>query len=74
MFIPAARKVWMNRKDPHALKGVSIGMNILIVVNATLWFLYGYLTGAFWVAAPGFVNLPLAVITIFLVFRSRGEK
>lgn len=49
-------------------------MNALLILNALSWGLYGYLTQAFWVAAPGFVNLPLAVVSIVLILRSRYSK
>lgn len=43
----------------------------MLLVNATGWALYGVLTGAFWVGAPGIVNGPLAILSIVLVLRSR---
>lgn len=74
LFLPAAKKVWENRNDPHALKGASVGMNLLIVLNALLWALYGFLTHAFWVAAPGIVNLPLALFSVYLILKGRKAK
>ena len=71
MFMPQAMRTWSMRGDSHALLGVSIAQQWLIVANASLWFVYGWMTEAFWVAAPGFVNLPLAVFSIVLIFKAR---
>lgn len=72
LFLPQATKTWRLRHDPNALRGIALGTQWLVVANAVLWFLYGWLTQAFWIAAPGFVNLPLAAATIYLVKRARG--
>lgn len=72
IFLPQALRTWSVRKDPIALAGISIGTQWLILCNATLWGVYAILTGAFWVGAPGILNAPLALFTIFLVFRARA--
>lgn len=74
MFIPSAVTIYKNRHDAHALRGSSIGMNLLLVTNALLWGAYGFLSSAFWVAAPGLVNLPLAVFSIYAIVRSRQQE
>lgn len=74
VFIPQAAKVWTFRKSPHALRGVSVGSQVLILLNASLWGVYGFLTGAFWVAAPGIINAPLAVMSIYLIMSARGHE
>lgn len=71
LWLPQARLVWKNRRDPHALAGVSVVTQWLVLTNAIGWALYGVLTGAFWVGAPGIVNGPLAVMTTILVRHSR---
>lgn len=50
MFIPSAVTIYKNRHDAHALRGSSIGMNLLLVTNALLWGVYGFLSSAFWYA------------------------
>lgn len=74
MFIPSAVTIYKNRHDAHALRGSSIGMNLLLITNALLWGVYGFLSSAFWVAAPGLVNLPLAVFSIYAIVRSRQQE
>lgn len=66
--------IYKNRHDAHALKGSSIGMNLLLVTNALLWGVYGVLSSAFWVAAPGLVNLPLAIFSIYAILCSRRKE
>lgn len=75
MFLPQALKTWEMRNKPEALEAVSSGTQFLIICNALLWGLMGVIVGSFWVAAPGLVNLPLAVFTLYLKRRSRkGSK
>lgn len=72
MFVPQARAVWLNRKTPAALEGVSATGQWMLLGNATLWAIYAVLTGAFWVGAPGLVNAPLAIVVIILLRRSHN--
>lgn len=74
LFVPQALLVWRKREDVAALSGVSVWMQVALLANASLWGIYGVLTGAFWVAAPGIVNGPLALATLFLVARSRRMR
>lgn len=74
LFLPQAMKTWQNRNDPHALRGLSIWTQVALLANALLWAGYGLDTRAFWVAAPGLINGPLAIATIFLILRSRRPE
>lgn len=71
IFVPQALRVWRARNDHHALLGVSIVSNIFIVNNALVWFLYAWAVDEFWVGAAGIVNLPLALMIIICIIRSR---
>lgn len=73
LFLPNAAVVYRNRHDSAALRGVSVTMQVLILCNATLWVLYAWATGAWWAAAPGALNVPLALFVLHLVFRSRSR-
>lgn len=73
LWLPQAVTMWRNRNDPKALAGMSQGTLWLVVCNASLWFLYAYLTQAFWTGAPGLVNLPLAIFGLLLINRSKGQ-
>lgn len=74
LFLPQARATWRNRHNATALRAVSLGTQWLVVTNALLWFAYGAVTQAFWIAAPGFVNLPLAMMSIALISRARRKN
>lgn len=71
MFVPQAFRVWRTRHDAHALVGLSLSTQFLILANATIWGAYAFVLGEFWVGAPGIINAPLAVAVIVLTVRSR---
>lgn len=71
MWLPQARATWKHRNSPKELAGISLGTQFLVVVNATVWGIYAFITGAYWSGAPGAVNLPLALLTIVLIFRAK---
>lgn len=71
LWLPQAVKAWESRSDPHALAGVSLSTQVLVLANAVLWAGYGVETGALWVAAPGLVNAPLSLLVMGLIVRSR---
>lgn len=72
MFIPTAAGVWRHRNTPSSLAGVSASTAWMMVIGSTSWIVYGLGTGAFWIAAPSLVNLPLGVFILFLLGRARG--
>ena len=74
LWWPQAARVWRHRHDGGQLGGVSISTQVLLLGNAALWGAYAVVTGSFWVGAPGLVNVPLALLTIALVRRSRGSR
>lgn len=67
MAIPQARLTWLNRGNPEKLEAISLGTQYAVVCNALLWGIYAVLTEAWWAGAPGIINLPLALGTIYLV-------
>ena len=71
VFIPQAVRVWRSRNDHHALLGVSITSFVFIVNNSIVWGLYAWTVGEFWVGAAGIINLPLAVMIVAVIIRSR---
>lgn len=71
MFVPQAVRVWRTRHDAHALLGLSLSTQFLILANATIWGVYALKLGEFWVGAPGIINAPLALTVIALTVRSR---
>lgn len=73
LWLPQAHRVWNLRHQPEALRGISLGTQSLVITNSLLWFGYGALEQAFWIAAPGFINLPLAAGTMVMVLRARRK-
>lgn len=74
LFWPQAVLTWKKRNDIHALSGISVWGHVLLLMNAILWGVYALLTESLWVGAPGLVNGPLALVTIFLILKARAGK
>ncbi|WP_343957405.1 hypothetical protein [Yaniella flava] len=74
VWLPQARSVWASRNDPHALSSISVGTQVLLLSNAVLWGVYAAQESAFWVAAPGIINAPLALLCIGLIIRARKQQ
>lgn len=72
LFLPQAAMVWKVRQDRAALSVISLSTQLFILANASIWGIYGYQTEAFWVAAPGLVNGPLALTVSVLILKSRS--
>jgi len=71
LWLPQARATWAARNRPDALAAVSLGTQVLLLVNAVGWAVYGISTDAWWVAAPSLVNGPLAIVTIVFIMQVR---
>lgn len=71
MWIPQAATTWRHRRDPGALAGISAGTSALVLLNAAIWGAYAIALGEFWVGAPGLINGPLALMTLWLLRRRR---
>lgn len=74
LFLPNALTVWRRRNDPAAMRGVSATMQVLVLCNAALWCCYAAATQAWWAAAPGLLNAPLAMFVLSLIWSSRRQK
>lgn len=73
LFLPNALTVWRRRNDPSAMRGVSSTMQVLVLCNAALWACYAAITEAWWAAAPGLFNVPLALFVLYLI-RSAAKR
>ena len=71
LFIPQAAKAYEMRKNAEGMVALSASTQVLVMANATVWAIYGIETNALWVAAPGLVNGPLALLMLTLILRSR---
>lgn len=74
MFVPQALRVWKTRADPHALSGVSLMTQYLVISNAVIWGAYAVELREFWVGAPGIINAPLAITIIISVMHARRTQ
>lgn len=74
LFLPQARRTWANRHRPDRLSGISVLGQVCVLANAAVWGLYAILADAFWTGAPGFINAPLALVTIVVLLRGRTQK
>lgn len=66
LWIPQARTTWKNRNNLKALQGISIGTQLIVVVNTILWCIYGISIKNVWLPLGTIIILPLASLTIFL--------
>lgn len=71
LWIPQAKTTWRNRSNKQALLGVSIGTQIIVVINTVLWCVYGLMISNVWLPLGTIIILPLASITIFLKLKSK---
>lgn len=71
LFIPQARLIARLRHNVQALRSVSVSTYALMVADAINWAIYAWLLREFWVAASGLVTLPLAVVVLGTVWRTR---
>lgn len=71
IFLPQALKTFRSRRLYQELKDtLSKGSQWFVVCNATIWGYYAIGSEAYWVGAPGLINLPLAVMTLFFLYRA----
>lgn len=71
LWFPQAMQTWRVRNDPQAMAGISVGTQWLLVANAIIWASYAVLAHAWWSGVPSLVNLPLALGTLYLIYRTR---
>jgi uncharacterized protein with PQ loop repeat len=71
LWVPQARITWRNRNDAARLAGISSSTQWLVVISGLFWITYGVLADSFWVMAPCFLSVPLALATIFVIRRGR---
>lgn len=71
MTIPQAMRAWQLRNNFEAFSGISILTQVFLLSNALSWFAYVIVDRDLFVALPGFINIPLAILTIVLVVRGR---
>lgn len=74
LFLPQAAHTLKHRANAQALAGISTGTQYLIIANALCWALLGYMESNVWIALPGALNAPLAILTLILIYRSHRER
>jgi hypothetical protein len=71
LWWPQAVRLWRQRRDPLALRGISIPTQVVLLATESLWATYAVLTGSLWVGAPAVVNIPLSILALVVLRRAR---
>lgn len=74
LWVPQAKTTWSNRYNLQALSGVSIGTQIIVVINTLLWCIYGVMITNIWLPLGTIIILPLAIMTILLKLQSNKNE
>lgn len=74
LLIPQALRTFALTDKPDMLAGVSVQTQVLLIINAASWIIYGLLGGAFWISVPCYLNLPIAAFVLVLVLRARSRR
>lgn len=72
LWFPQAKKIWLNRHDPKALKVISVGTQKLAATNTLVWCFYGLLKRDSWLPIATIFVLPCALLTIY--WKRKSEK
>ncbi|GHU37902.1 hypothetical protein FACS1894192_08040 [Bacilli bacterium] len=73
LWMPQARTTWQNRKNPQAIKGISLETQIIVAANTICWCIYGFMTHDFWLPIGTACILPLAICTIYIKIKTNNE-
>jgi len=71
MWIPGAIVIWQNRKDVRALKGVSLVMQFIAILNTLSWGINGLSTHNYNLAFGTLFIFPTILFTIILKIKSK---
>lgn len=71
IYLPQMVRAWRLRDDVRALAGLSLYSIGASIIEFALWIVYCLAEDAPWGAYPYFFVLPMALVTLFLVFRAR---
>lgn len=70
LWLPQARTTFKNRHNPEALKGISLGTQIIAAINTSAWCLYGLFIHDAWLPLGTLIVLPLALWAIVLKLKA----
>ena len=72
IWLPQVRHTWQHRNDPAEMSAISSTTQVLLIANNILWILYGsHIPNGFWIYASAIVNIPVGILTIFLINRPK---
>ena len=72
IWLPQTKHTWQHRNDPEEMSAISTLTQVLLIANNILWILYGTrIPNGFWVWASAIVNIPVGILTIFLINRAK---
>ena len=73
LWLPQVRTTWRHRNNPVEMAGISSATQYILIVNQIMWLVYGLLINSFWVWSSLIVNLPAAILTLFLIHRAKRQ-
>ena len=71
LWIPQAQKTWRHRNNPEEMAGISVVTQYILILSQVMWLIYGLLINSFWVWSSMIVNVPAAVLTLYLIHRAK---
>lgn len=71
MVAPQTIKTFRQRRDPHALAGVSLLAMCCVILNATIWAAWAVLSQSYPAGIPSLVNGPAACFAVYAIVRAR---
>ncbi|MCL1800078.1 MAG: hypothetical protein FWG25_01770 [Promicromonosporaceae bacterium] len=71
LWVPQVRKTWSHRNNSEELAGLSVLTQYILILSQILWLVYGVLISSFWVWSSLIVNVPAAVLTLYLIHRAK---
>lgn len=74
MWFPSAKLTWKYRNDMQALKGVSLHMQFIAIINTLSWFINGVSTHNYYVAFGTVIILPTVIFTIIVKLKPEKKE
>ena len=72
-FTPQTVRTVRRRRDPVALRGISLTAYSIATAQAVLWVVYGFATDRLPIALPNLVIAPACAVVLALGIAARGR-
>lgn len=73
-MLPQGLRIIRMRNDRTALQSVSVPTYAILISSASLWVAYGLMDDSIWVALSLALNIPLGLVVLSIIARSRIMK